>query len=95
MELALNGRRALVGGASRGIGMASAVELAKLGAEVVYSGSVMGELVADEKWDVIALVRYPNFRVFIDLFADDAYGKEVEVLRRSALMESRFLVTTA
>ena len=70
-------------------------EMDRLGVEIVYSGSVMGEFVADEKWDVIALVRYPNFQVFIDLFADDAAGNEVEVLRRSALMESRFMVTTA
>ena len=70
-------------------------EMDKLGVEIVYSGSVMGEFVADEKWDVIALVRYPNFQVFIDLFADGAMGDEVEELRRSALMESRFMVTAA
>ena len=70
-------------------------EFDRLGVEIVYSGSVVGELVADEKWDVIALVRYPNFQVFIDLFADDAVWNEVEELRRSALMESRFMVTTA
>ena len=69
--------------------------LARLGAEIVYSGSVMGELVADEKWDVVALVRYPNFQAFVDLFADDGVGHQVEELRSSALMESRFMVTTA
>ncbi len=69
--------------------------LAELGAEIVYSGSVMGEFVADEKWDVIALVRYPDFQAFIDLFADDGVGNQVEELRSSALVESRFMVTTA
>ncbi len=69
-------------------------EFDRLGVEIVYSGSVTGEFVADEKWDVIALVRYPSFQIFIDLFADDAFGNEVEALRRSALIESRFMVTT-
>jgi hypothetical protein len=69
--------------------------LARLGAEIVYSGSVVGEFVADEKWDGIALVRYPNFQAFIELFADDTVGNEIEELRRSALIESRFMVTTA
>lgn len=44
MELALNGRRALVGGASRGIGRASAVELAKLGAEVTVMARTADDL---------------------------------------------------
>ena len=69
--------------------------LARLGAEIVYSGSVMGELVADEQWDVVALVRYPNFQAFVDLLTDDGVGHQVEALRSSALMESRFMVTTA
>ena len=67
--------------------------LERLGAEIVYSGSVAGEFVADEKWDAIALVRYPDFQAFIDFFAGGV-GNEIEELRRSTLIESRFMVTS-
>ncbi|GIV30721.1 MAG: short-chain dehydrogenase [Saprospiraceae bacterium] len=38
MDLNLKGKRAFVGGSSRGIGLAAAIELSKLGAEVVLCG---------------------------------------------------------
>ena len=49
MDLNLHGKRALVGGGSKGIGLASAIELAALGAEVVLmarSEDVLKERVA-------------------------------------------------
>ena len=38
MDLNLSGRRALITGSTRGIGLASAIELASMGAEVVVNG---------------------------------------------------------
>ena len=44
MELSLKGRNALVGGASRGIGRASAIELARNGANVTVMARTMSDL---------------------------------------------------
>lgn len=50
MDLNLHGKRALVGGGSKGIGLASAIELAGLGAEVILmarSADVLSQRVAE------------------------------------------------
>jgi len=68
--------------------------LQKVGAEIVYGGSVAGEFVAGEQWDSIALVRYPSYEAFVEIFADPGAAAQIEELRRAMLIESRFMVTS-
>ena len=68
--------------------------LQRVGAEVIYGGSVAGEFVAGEEWDAIALVRYPSYQAFLEIFADSDVSAQIEQLRSAMLTESRFMVTS-
>lgn len=60
--------------------------LGRLGAEVLFAGNGSIPLAATsgDKWDAVALVRYPNRRAFADLLADPDYQK-ADPIRVSAL----------
>ena len=64
--------------------------------QITYIGKVAGALAApaDEKWDVIALVRYPSFAVFKKVSESPVYIEEAEVHRLAALDDLRLIATT-
>lgn len=64
--------------------------LAKIGADIVFVADVADDLVGDEDWDRIAIVRYPTRRSFIDMqrrddFADKHVHKAAGMSRTTLL----------
>ena len=57
--------------------------------ELIYGGSGTTALVAEagQEWDLVALVRYPTRRNFVDMVRDPAY-QAIEHLRSEALIEA-------
>ena len=58
--------------------------LAGVGAELVYAGEARGTLIGDEKWNLAAVVRYPNRMAFARLVRDPAFVA-LAPLRHAAL----------
>ena len=58
--------------------------LAGVGAELVYAGEARGTLIGDEKWDLAAVVRYPN-RAALARFVRDPSFVALTPLRHAAL----------
>jgi uncharacterized protein (DUF1330 family) len=81
--------------AYRRYGAAATPHIEKAGAEVVYHGecgpTVIGP--ADETWDSILLVRYPNPKAFLDMVTDPEY-QSLSRHRTAALADSRLIATT-
>lgn len=63
--------------------------------QIFYVGSVMAALVApsDEKWDDIALVRYPNFEAFRRVSQSPLYAAQAHHHRQAALEDWRLIAT--
>lgn len=72
------------------------VDLGITGINLFYTGAVVGELVApaDEKWDTIAVVEYPNFAAFLRVFGSSEYQRNAEFHRTAALEDARLIATT-
>jgi uncharacterized protein (DUF1330 family) len=58
--------------------------LAAVGAELLYAGETRGMLIGDEKWDLAAVVRYPNRAALARLVRDPSFVA-VTPLRHAAL----------
>jgi hypothetical protein len=67
------------------------------GIQMIYIGSVAAAVVApaDEHWDIIALVQYPNFAAFRKVSESLVYLQEAECHRQAALDDLRLIATTA
>ena len=63
--------------------------------KIDYVGSVAGLLAgpADEQWDIVALVRYPDFATFRKVSESKAYLKDAEPHRLAALEDLRLIAT--
>jgi hypothetical protein len=69
--------------------------LASASAEVVYAGAMGPEFVAGEDhWDVVLLIRYPDWQIFRDLSANDETFDKTQAIRRQYLDDARFIITT-
>jgi uncharacterized protein (DUF1330 family) len=68
---------------------------AKYGVELLYAGLGGAPLVAEagQDWDMVALVRYPSRRHFVDMVNDPVY-QGFEHLRTDALVESVLQATS-
>jgi hypothetical protein len=62
-------------------------------AEIVYRGSAGPDFVRDEKWDVVILVRYPNYSAFMNLVTDADWEAEAGALRKHSLAEARLILS--
>lgn len=64
------------------------------GAEFVWRGEVRGLPIApvEEAWDLVALVRYPSARAYLDMRATPAY-QAARLHRRAGLVDSRLFMT--
>lgn len=64
--------------------------------EIAWLGGVLGSLVAPpgERWDELALVGYPSFRIFRRIVESDRYAAEAAPHRIAALEDWRLLATT-
>jgi uncharacterized protein (DUF1330 family) len=62
--------------------------VARYGAEILFAGDGSTPLAAEsgQAWDTVALVRYPTWRAFADMIADQDYAS-ADQLRMSALTE--------
>ena len=47
--------------------------LADIGAEIIFSGRCQTTLIGGAKWDMVALVRYPNPQALVDMAQSDVY----------------------
>ena len=67
-----------------------------MGIAAQWVGTVQAALVApaDEAWDDVAIVRYPNFAVFRAMIKGADYQARAEPHRRAALADWRLLATT-
>jgi uncharacterized protein (DUF1330 family) len=66
----------------------------RAGAERVYAGAVAGELIKQDDWDLVVIVRYPNFQAVADLVADPVWLDKAAALRDECLADSRLILTT-
>jgi hypothetical protein len=64
--------------------------------QIIYIGSVAGAVVApaDEYWDIIALVQYPNYAAFRKVSESFVYLQKAEYHRQAALDDLRLIATT-
>ena len=65
-----------------------------LGAERIYGGLAGPEFCADEDWDLVLLIRYPNFAAVHRTLTEESIGSFVLGLRDDTIERSRFMVTT-
>ena len=65
-----------------------------LGAERVFGGMAGPEFCADEDWDVVLLIRYPNFASVHRVLTEESIGSFVSALRDETIERSRFIVAT-
>ncbi len=70
--------------AYRRYGEAVAPLLARVGAEVLFSGRAAGALIGDERWDVATVVRYPSRLALAQLVHDPDFAAAAP-LRHAAL----------
>ena len=65
------------------------------GIKINYIGSVAGLLAApaEEHWDIVALVQYPDFATFRKVSESKAYLKDAEPHRLAALEDLRLIAT--
>ena len=66
----------------------------ELGATIVLAGRAGPEFCADEDWDLVLVVQYPNFEAVNQTLTDEAIGPFVSGLRAETIERSRFLLTT-
>lgn len=66
------------------------------GINIFYAGEVVSLPVAppDEKWDVVAVVEYPNFAAFRRLVESSEYISEADSHRAAALADWRLIAAT-
>lgn len=65
-----------------------------LGAERVFGGIAGPEFCADEDWDLVLLIRYPNFAAVHQTLTEQSIGSFVSQLREETIERSRFIVAT-
>jgi uncharacterized protein (DUF1330 family) len=77
------------GGAERYAEYADAVEplLNRSGAQILFAGEGNAALIGPTKWDLVALVKYPTRRAFLDMIGSTEY-QEIAHLRTEALERS-------
>lgn len=66
------------------------------GIKPVWMGNVLGAIVvpADERWDDLAIVEYPNFRALRALVESAAYKAKADPHRVAALADWRLIATS-
>ncbi len=66
------------------------------GINIFYVGVAASLLVAppDEKWDVVAVIEYPNFAAFRRVVESSEYQTEADSHRAAALADWRLIATT-
>lgn len=72
---------------------------ASLGVEGIgpaWVGTVAGVIAggADDRWDMVSIIRYPSVAAFRRVVGSDAYKRRAEPLRRAALAEWRLIAQT-
>ena len=67
--------------------------LDKLGADSVYSGIAGPEFCAEDNWDLVSLVKYPNYQAFLTLGTDAGWIAEAGKLREEQLEDTRLILT--
>ena len=60
------------------------------GGEIVWMGRVRFTLIGGEDWDVVALVRYPTARAFLEMLQDREY-REAGKHRSAGLEDTRLI----
>jgi hypothetical protein len=69
--------------------------LSELGAERVFTGIAGPEFCAEDDWDIVALVKYPNYQSFLKLMTDEAWIATAGQYREDALSDARMILTQA
>ena len=64
------------------------------GAELIWSGRALQMPIgpSEKTWDLVALVRYPSAKAYIEMIATKAYAA-ARAHRRAALYDSRLIMT--
>ena len=64
------------------------------GAELIWSGRALQMPIgpSEKSWDLVALVRYPSAKAYIEMIATKAYAA-ARAHRRAALYDSRLIMT--
>ena len=64
------------------------------GAELIWSGRALQMPIgpSEKSWDLVALVRYPSAKAYIEMVATKAYAA-ARAHRRAALYDSRLIMT--
>jgi uncharacterized protein (DUF1330 family) len=67
-------------------GAAVAPLLEKAGGRIVFAGSASPVVIGMQRWDLVALVEYPNRRAFLEMIGSPEY-REIAHLRTEALVK--------
>lgn len=67
--------------------------VAELGGEMIYAGSVGPEFTVGEDWDIVSMVRYPDFEAVASLANNPVWREGAGRLREETLADSRFMLT--
>jgi hypothetical protein len=70
------------------------VFIRELGANIVFAGLAGPEFCADDDWDLVLLVQYPNFAAVERTLTGESIGPFIAELRESTVEESRFLLSS-
>ena len=62
-------------------------------AEIVYSGNAGSDLISEETWDLVSLVKYPNFAAFVELATDPEWARTAGTLREESLEAAKLVLT--
>jgi len=67
--------------------------VAEVGGERIYAGSAGPEFSAGEDWDLLLMVRYPDFEAVASIATNPVWLEGAGKLREETLADSRFLLT--
>ena len=67
--------------------------VAEVGGERIYAGAAGPEFCVGEDWDVVLIVRYPDFKAVASLVHNPVWRDGAGKLREETLEDSRFLLT--
>ena len=75
---------------------AVAARLGVTGVKPVWAGEAHGLAAgpADEHWDLIAIVQYPDFQTFIHIAQSEDYARLADPYRQAALSDWRLIAST-
>ena len=67
--------------------------LKDVGAETLYTGVAGPEFCAEDDWDLVALVKYPNYQAFLKLGTNEDWIAGAGKIREEKLQDARLVLT--